>query len=348
VLKTLDIHRKFGDLMYFTEEKKAKLIELARITEKEFPGQNQYYKRFLAINAFKANKDVDVEAINSLMKFMKMNTKLFSPFRSNRFIFSSLLQMSYKHPEDAFIRIRDHIDLLKANGFKKAQFQPMMCYTLDSLLFADKIQDMAIQTESYRVSVVEKAKEVYEHMKANHPWITGGDDYGLALIIAHANKDMDRVESMYEGLHNRGLKKGNDLQSLANILSLTEDNESDIIERVLEFMEISKTKGLKINTTMYSGLGLIALVENDHKHLEHVIEVTNELKKTKKYKWLDKKLLFMFAVAIISEELKYELSTKTIMETTLAVTIEELIMAQTAVMIAAITATTAASTAGSV
>lgn len=335
-------------MIYFTDEKRARLIELAKITEKEFLGQDQYYKRFLAVNAFKAGKDIEVDKINDLMKFMKMNTKLFSPFRSNKFIFASLLQMSYKHPEDAFIRIRDHIDLLKANGFKKSQYQPMMCYTLDSLLFADKIQDMAIQTESYRVSVVEKGREVYDHMKANHPWITGGDDYGLALIIAHANKDMDRVERIYDGLHEHGLKKGNDLQSLANILSLTEESESDIIDRVLEFIKISKSKGLKINTSMYSGLGLIALVENDHKHLEHVIEVTNELKKTKKFKWLDKKLLFMFAVAIISEELKHELSTKTIMETTLAVTIEELIMAQTAVMIAAITATTAASTAGSV
>lgn len=334
--------------MYFTEEKRSKLIELATKTEKEFLGQNQYYKRFLAINALKANKEIEVDEIKSLMKFIKNNTKLFSPFRSNTFMFASLIQMGYKHPEDAFIRMRDHIDLLKANGFKKSQYQPMLCYTLDSLLFADKIQDMAIQTASYRESVVAKAKETYEHMRANHPWITGGDDYGLAMIIAHANKDMERIESLYNGLHDHGLKKGNDLQSLANILSLSDEDETVLIERVIEFMDKSKANGLKINQTMYSGLGLLALVEDDHKHLEHAIEVTNELKKTKKYKWLDKKLLFMFAVAIISEDMKEELSTKTIMETTLAVTIEELIMAQTAVMIAAITASNAAAASGSV
>lgn len=332
--------------MYFTEEKRSKLIELATLSEKEFTGQNQYYKRFLAINAFKANKDINVNEIKSLMKFIKDNTKLFSTFRTNRFIFSSLLQMGYKHPEKAFIRIRDHVELLKTYGFKKSQFQPLLSYTLDSLLFADKIQDMAIQTASYRESVIEKGKEVYDYMKASHPWITGGDDYCLALIIAHANKDMERIESIYNGLNDHGLKKGNDLQSLANILSLSDDSESVIINRVMEFIEKSKISGLKISTTMYSGIGLIALVEDDHKHLEHVIEVTNELKKTKKFKWLDKKLLFMFAVAIVSEDLKHELSTKTVMETSLAVTIEELIMAQTAVMIAAITATSAATTAG--
>ena len=114
------------------------------------------------------------------------------------------------------------------------------------------------------------------------------------------------------------------------------------------FIEKSKKAGLKINQTMYSGLGLIALVEDDQKHLVHVIELTNELKKTKKFKWIDKTLLFMFAVAIVSEDLKHELSTRTVMETTLSVTIEELIMAQTAVMIAAISATTAASTAANV
>jgi hypothetical protein len=334
--------------MYFTEEKRAKLIELATITEKAFSGQNQYYKKFMAINAFKANKEINVNEIKNFMKYVKTNTKMFSPFRINIFIFSSILQMGYKNPEKAFIRIRDHAFLLKENGFKKSQYQPMACYTLDSLLFADKIQDMAIQTESYRVSVAEKGKEVYEYMKVNHPWITGGDDYCLALIIAHANKDMERIERVYNGLNERGLKKGNDLQSLSNILCLTDDIETDIIDRVILFMEKSKKNGLRINTSMYTGLGLIALVEDDHKHLEHVIEVTNELKKTKKFKWIDKQLLFMFAVAIVSEDLKQELSTKTVMATTLSVTIEELIMAQTAVMIAAITATTAASTAANV
>ena len=334
--------------MYFTEEKKKKLIVSATIIDKAFKGQNQYFKLFMAINVFKSNKEVDADTIKNLMKYIKQNTKMFSPFKTNTFMFSVLLQMGYKNPEKAFIRICDHVSLLKANGFKKSQYQPMLAYTLDSLLFADKIQDMAIQTASYRDLVVEKAKKVYEEMKDSHPWVTGGDDYCLALIIAHANKDLECRESLYNGLCGRGLKKGNDLQSLANILSLSGDTEADIMDRVIRFIDKSKVKGFKINQTMYSGLGLIALVENDDKHLEHVIEVTLKLKKMKKFKWVDKTLLFMFAVAIVSEDLKQELSTKTIMETTLAITIEDLIMAQTAVMIAAITATTAASNAASV
>jgi hypothetical protein len=330
--------------MYYTDKKRDELVELATAIEKGFTGPHQYYKRFIAVNAFKYKKQLDIPKTKEFMMFMKDNTKIFSPFRANTFVLGSLLQLGYKKPERTFLRIRDHLDLLKANGFKKSQYLPIMSYTLDALLFDDKIQDMAIQTESYRVSVVKKAKEVYDQMKIKHPWITGGDDYPLALLIAHGGKSIDRVEAIYSGLHDKGLKKGNQLQSLSNILSLSNDEEYVLIDRVIELIERCHKNGFKVNSIMYPGIGLIALVENDQKNMSNVIEVTRELKKTKKFKWLEKNLLFMFAVTIVAEDIKQELSIKTIHETTLNITIEQIVMAQTAVMLAAITASTAGAT----
>lgn len=328
--------------MYFDSQKMEQLESYTTILDKGFLGQDQYYKRFAAINALKYNKEPDVAEIKNLMKYMKQNTKLFSPFRNNVFMLASLLYLGNKKPEQTFIRVRDHLDLLKQNGFKQSQFLPMMSYALDSLLFDKKIQDMAIQTESYRVGVVEKANEVYGHMKLNHPWITGGDDYALSLLIAHANKDVSRMESIYQSLNLAGLKSGNALQSLANILSLADDEDYILVEKTMALIQICKDDRFKVNQTMYPGIGLLALVDNEANYMEQAIELTRELKKMKMYKWLDKNLLFMFAVTLIGEDIKHDLSGKTIMETTISVTIEQLVMAQTAIILAAIAASSIA------
>lgn len=331
--------------MYLSEEKVKKLLEITESVDKEFRSQEQFYKRFIAINSLKHSKKINIQEIKLLMKFIKQNTGLFSPFRNNVFILSSLLSMSRKKPEDAFMRMIDHLNLLKSNGFKKSQYLPMTSYTIETLMFDDNIQDMAIQTESYRVSLLNKAKKIYDEMKLNHPWLTGGEDYPLAILIAHSDKDIDRIESIYSKLYEGGLKKGNNLQSMANIASLSDIEEVIITERVLEIVEFCKNEGFKVNQTMYSGIALLAIVSEQKEHIEHVIETTNILKKTKKYRLIDKNLLFMFAVNLVSEDIKKELSTKTITETTLSITIEQLIMAQTAIMIGAIAASTAATTA---
>ncbi len=108
-----------------------------------------------------------------------------------------------------------------------------------------------------------------------------------------------------------------------------------------------REREFKIKPIMYAGLGIMALVDDETDPMDKVIGLSNELRKMKKFKWLDRNLLFMFAVLLVSEEVKKELSGKTIMESTLSITIEQLVLAQTAVMVSVITASTSASTAAS-
>lgn len=328
--------------MYFQEDDLQRLEEYTNSIDRGFLSQHQYYKRFIAVNTFKHRKVLDTEQLKDLMKYIKQTTSLFSPFRSNAFAIGAMLMTNYRDPRGAFDRIQDHYKLLKNGGFKSSQFLPMTSYTVDAIMFDDKIQDMAIQTESYRNDLIQKAKVVYDEMKHNHPWLTGGDDYPLAVLIAHSGIGLDRIEKIYEDLHLEGLKKGNNLQSLANIASLSKEEDHIITQKVMDAINYCKDQGFKINPTMYPGIGLMAIVSEYPEYMQHVIDASKEIKELKKFKWLDKNLIFMFAVNLVSEDIKNELSSKTVSETMLSITVEQLVMAQTAVVVAAIAASSSA------
>ncbi len=331
--------------MYFQEDDLLRLEEYANSIDRGFLSQHQYYKRFIAVNAFKHRKVLDTEQLKELMKYIRQTTSLFSPFRSNSFAIGAMLMTNYKNPRGAFDRMQDHYNLLKNGGFKSSQFLPITSYTLDAIMFDDKIQDMAIQTESYRRELIKKAKVVYDEMKHNHPWLTGGDDYPLAVLIAHSGIPLDRIEKIYENLHLEGLSKSNNLQSLANIASLSEHEDYIITQKVMDSIKYCKDQGFKISPTMYPGIGLMAIVSEYPEYMKHVIDASKEIKKLKKFKWLDKNLIFMFAVNLVSEDIKNELSSKTVSETLISITVEQLVMAQTAVVVAAIASSSAASVA---
>jgi len=328
--------------MRLSDEKINELIQLTDTIEQGFKFQNNYYQRFLAVNSLKMNSTFDVEKVKELMVFIKRNTSVFSPFRSQSFVLASLLHLHAKKPEDVFLRIKGHYDAMKQEGFKESNYLPMACYCLDSLLYDEKVQDMAIQTRSYKENLISKSLLTFKEMKNQHPWLTSGEDYSLAILIAHSNKNMERVESFYQGLSLLGLKKTNGLQSLANILALSNEEEHILMDRTLQIKEQLKSLGLKVNETMYPGLGLLSHLGEDEVYLNGVVERVNQLHDLKKFKWIDKNLLFLFAILLISEELKNDVASKTMYETTISITVEQIITAQIAVMIAIMASTTAA------
>lgn len=331
--------------MYFDEQSSQRLTALAIETENGFMGQHQYYKRFVAVLTFALEKEFHAEQVKEISDYIKTSTKLFSPLRANRYLLSSLLMLKSKKPKQAVDRILDHLDHLKQAGFRKTNHLPMMSYCLDSLLFNDDYYDQMKQTGSYIDDLIDETRKTYLGMRENHPWITGGEDYPLALLISYNEKDSEEIEHIYETLVHLGLKKGNELQNLANIISLSEEESTVICNRVFDFIEYSVTKGFKVNRSMYAGIGLISLLGKDTNYLDQVLEAATELKGIKKFKWLEKHLLFLFAVAIVTTQVQLNIQREVALNTTIAITIEQLITAQIAVMMGMIAATTAASSA---
>lgn len=327
--------------MYLNEEKIGHLEHLTQSIEKGFKMQSAYYNRFVAINALKLNHEFDELKVKELMNFIKKNTSLFSPFRSQSYIIASLLYLHANKPEEVFLRIKDHAEALKKEGFKQTTYLPMASYCLDSLLYDEKIQDMAIQTRSYKENLITKSIATYKEMKVQHPWLTSGDDYALSILVAHSNKTMKRVEDIYQTLSQLGLKKTNGLQSLANILSLSTEEIGTLCERTVMVKEKLGSLGFKVNDTMYPGLGLLTHLDHNEAYLASVVDVVDQLHGLKKFKWIDRNLLFLFSILLVSEDVKQDVSSKTMYETTINITVEQIITAQIAVMIALMASTSA-------
>lgn len=327
--------------MSLSDELQQQLIEKTETISKNFKLQLSYYQSFVAVNAIKLNREIQVEKIKELMDHIKKNTSFFSPFRSQSFLLAALMTLHSEQPEPIFSRLKEHYDSLKKAGFRQTQYLPMASYCLDSILYDPRIQDMSIQTRSYKEALIAKSYETFTLMKEQHPWLTGGDDYALCVLLAHSHKNLSRVEYIFDQLNLHGLSKTNGLQSLSNILALSNEDENSLVQRLIQLKEQFKAKGLKFNDFAFPGLGLLVHLNCDEQMVEDIANSINALHKLKHYKWLDKSLLLLFVILLQSEQYKSELSQKTIYETTLSITIEQIVTAQTAIMIAMMSSTAA-------
>ena len=182
-------------------------------------------------------------------------------------------------------------------------------------------------------------------MKQNHPFLTSGDDYALAILLAGTDHSTDLLEDYYQALNGRGFTKSNGLQMLSHIMAFSEKNVRDSVDQCERVYNHLKANKLKIYSEYYPAIGLISLLDVDQdKLIDDLVEVAIYLRGQKKYKWLGKGMNLLMASAIITSEYIKEKSGDMVVDTTVSISIQAIIAAQQAAMVAAITASTAAST----
>jgi len=316
------------------------LLEVYMKISKDFKWENNLSQHFAALTYILKDKEFEKEKIENMKKVIKENTGLFSNYRGNTmFILSMLLCSEYDNPKEKFVELIEYDKKLKEEGFKNNMYLPIASYAL--LLTCE---EDSIDTRT------EKAYEIYCEMKKNHPWITGGDDYPLCVLLSGSAKTIDtnikNIEECYKYLNEEGFSKGNGLQFLSHILSFGDEANSSKVMRCMKIFDRLKENKLKIYSSYYAALGLITLISNDKSEaIEDFIDVAQYLNGLKKYKWLGKGMNVLIASAIVSNEyIKDKTNQKDFIATTLSISIEALIAAQTAAMVAAVTASTAAAT----
>jgi len=184
-------------------------------------------------------------------------------------------------------------------------------------------------------------------MRKDHPWITSGDDYPLSVLLAGADDAvgtiMKDIESLYHALNKVGLSKGNGLQFLSHILSLSPESNVDKAERCKSLYDFFKQNKLKVYATNYAALGLLTLLaERSQDAAQDVVSVSNYLREDRSIRWLGQETLFLTATALVSTILLKSIQNpKALIETNSYVTVDHLIAAQTAAMLGATCAATA-------
>lgn len=224
-------------------------------------------------------------------------------------------------------------EVLVKSGFKRGMFT----YIAAGVLFTSKIDPKD------HVFFVEKAHHIYKAMQKEHMFLTSENDYPLALLLATQHEEVssliERMEGFYHQLQTVGFKKGNDLQFLTHILSLDSTaDKNGLSDRCLEIFDKIHQLNKKPKPVNYPTIGMLALCDQKQFDLQNLIWVTERLNAEKDFKW-QKDINFMLAAQLFISELTEDTSVPT---TGLMTTLEIIMQAQQAAMIASMAAVTAA------
>lgn len=164
--------------------------------------------------AAERDRDLDLDAIRDAERLLKDNTGPFSSFRSAvRLIYAGALSLE-SDPHAVFDRV------IEAHAALKTEFFPSGYLPVAAFALARVGQEGAFE-ETARLT-----RAIYDAMKADHPFLTGGEDIPFAALAACRGLSVPAasagVESAYTVLK-QGLGATNGVQTAAQILSLSDD-----------------------------------------------------------------------------------------------------------------------------
>ena len=214
------------------------------------------------------NMDVDANQINLAKEIIKRNTKLFSVYRSNVFLVYATLLSLEKNPENKFNKVLNAYESLK-NEFWSSEYLPLSAFVM-----ANMVED------SEHDPIVKKAKDIYQRMRKEHPFLTSGEDSGFAVMFALSDLTVDNaineIERCYQQLKDNFFSK-NAVQSLSHTLALGEEITLKKCKRVMDIFNGLKQKGSKFGTGVeLSVLGVFAITTDDIYHIVNDIIEVNE------------------------------------------------------------------------
>lgn len=319
------------------------MLNLYMVISKDFKWENHLTNHFAALTYITKNKSFNSDRIKSLKNYIKDNTGIFSYYRGHMtHTLSVLLNSEFQNPEEKFSTMLIYDKKLKEAGFKNSIHLPIANYAL-----------LLTCTENEVDSRIPKAFEIYCEMKKNHPWLTYGDDYPISVLAAANPKSVtaiiNEMEECYSNLHSFGFSRGNSLQFLSHILSFSSEDADIKAQKCRRIYERLKEDKLKLYNNYYAPLGFLSLLgKESDKAVDVLIDLSLYMKDLKKYKWLGNGTNVLLASGIVcSEFINEHKNNKDVIETSIGISIEALIAAQTAASIAAVTAASSAAASSS-
>lgn len=285
-------------------------------------------------------KEVNVSVLQECKELLKQRVGLFSNFRSTaRSPIASMLAVS-ENPERTLDNGLLVYQLLKKELWSST-YLPHTAMVIAQM--ADSYQYEAIATRTSRI---------YNRIKANHPFLTSGEDSANCALLALSQKTDDEliyeIESCYQQLKSNFFSS-NAVQSLSHVLALGQGTVEAKCRKTMDLFNGLKDAGYKYGTSYeLPTLGVLALADGPKdKMIQEIVEINNWLSRQKGFGFFSSvtaKQRLMYAGIIT--QLEY-INTDDAMQSTAVNSTISLIVAQQAAMFAAIATSTAASASAS-
>lgn len=284
-------------------------------------------------------KNVDETELKRCKALLKEKVGVFSNFRSTaRSPIAAMLAVS-GNPEGTLDRGLEVYELLKKE-FWSSCYLPLAAMIIARMAESYQYKKIALRT-----------RQIYNRMKAEHPFLTTAEDSALCALIALSEKSDDELigdmESCYQLLKGNFFS-ANSIQSLSHVLALYDGPAQEKCERAMTLFYKLKEAGHKYGTGYeLPTLGVLAMTGAD---LDEIVQEMAEIDD-----WLSgQKGLGLFGGVTAKQRLMYagilaqrDYIKEGTMETAAVSGTIAAIIAQEAAMCAAIAASSAAAASSS-
>lgn len=287
---------------------------------------------------------LDPNRIREMKYYIKRSTSIFSSFKGQTILITATMLSLDENPERLFENTKIVYTKMKQQGFYSSEYLTIA---------AIQVAKMKNCSEAEYDKVISRMKQIYDGLKKVHPFLTGNDDYiyiaMLAMTNIEVNLAIERIVSIEKRLK-QTLGGGNDMQALALVLLLNDNNDDELCRKVIELNNYLKEKNYKLrHNGMMSTLGVLAMTANNMQLIaEELVEGAEYLKEKKGFGIfsISKVQRAMFSANFVALHYIGDIKND-IAEGTVSTNITNIIIAQQMAVIAATIAATTAATSSS-
>ena len=276
-------------------------------------------------------KEFNATRYLNAIDMIKKEAKWYSPLRGHL-----MYSMAAFVEGEADLRAAIHELITNEAILKEAKFKRSEYSYLASLFLTNELSE--------KTAHANRARVLYEAIRGQHPFLTSFEDIPFVVLLSKKEEDMQvKAETMnryYKELRTYQFQTGNYLQWLSQLLTLHNSQyDNSLVPAIVNIRDELKNNGLKIKAEHYPLLGVLALMRATKENVMNILSRYNELKNIKLFKWYRNMAL---SVAIQFETHQF-IEVNDSLTVSLLASLEMMLQAQQAVMIAACTAAVAAS-----
>lgn len=275
------------------------------------------------------------ENLNRAMDSIKRKAGWLSPLRGNLLpVMGAFLDKPNSNIDEEVDALFAKQRLLRTVGFRNT----VHCY-LAALLLTDEVEDYTDE--------VRQAKMLFDEMKKRHYFLTSDNDYAYVVLLskkgappaAHA----EAIRTYYDALRSEKFRSGNHLQWMAQIMTcMSIEFDEALVKRAKESMDFFRSK-VKVSPIHYPMIGFLAIFHVKHSQLEEILHVATLLQSSKIFSRRREMALSMAIGSVVRKMTENDIG----FDITFATSIEYILQAQKAVMIATIATFAATASANS-
>lgn len=249
-----------------------KVIENYKLVKNKLRFDGEYINHFASLIFGEDNKEIDINKIKQIRRYIKLNTNKMSSFRGDMLYMLSILiskEENYVEFSNRIIKISEE---LKDNDFKDGNILVLSAYAL-----AKHSKDEQEET------IIKDMKRIYISLKNQYSEFTNEEDYLIcALIAIEANKNKVNIEdskmyiqNIFDYLSDLDNYSKNDLQGIAGSLLL--NNNSSAQYEIKKLIKVFNNEDMKIGDEVLPLIGAVSREENPYEYLRKVKQVTKYL-----------------------------------------------------------------------